>query len=129
MSDPSLKPQGPWEVCRRFKIPAFSQPADAIPLERALSEIPGIRSVSIDGSKHRLKVRYSITETDYQAIAGVLEANGFPTANGWWDSLRSSWLQNLDLTGRENASVKPSACCNRPPVPSSKTGGTPTDRH
>ena len=116
MTQASLKLQGPWEVRREIKIPSISQPEDVKPLEQALSQVSGVRAMSVDPSRHRLQVRYEITETDYQSIERALEAVGFPPAGGWWARRRSRWLQTMDLTGRENASVRPSACCNKPPV-------------
>ncbi len=116
MTDASLKLQGPWEVCRKIRIPAIAHPADARPVERALSQVPGVRALCVDIARRRLKVRYEITETDYQAIEEALEGVGFPPADGWWARRRANWLQSLDLTGRENAAVKPSPCCNRPPA-------------
>jgi hypothetical protein len=45
-----------------------------------------------------------------------MEAAGFPPADGYWARFKSGWYQSLDLTGRENAEVRPSACCNKPPT-------------
>jgi len=116
MTEASLQLQGPWEVRREIKVPTISQPEDAEPVERALSQIPGVRAMSVDFSRHRLKVRYEITETDYESLERALEAVGFPPAEGWWARRRAKWFQTMDLTGRENAAVRPSACCNKPPI-------------
>ena len=116
MTDASLKLQGPWEVRREIRVPSISRPDDANPVEQALSQVPGVRGMSVDVPRHRLKVRYEITQTDYQSLERTLESIGFPPAEGWWARRRSKWFQTMDLTGRENAAVRPSPCCNKPPT-------------
>lgn len=118
MTEAWLRVQGPWEVRREIKIPSISQPEDIKTVKEALSQVPGVRAVAVDPSKHRLEVRYEITQTDYQSIERVLEAVGFPPAGGWWARRRSKWFQSMDVTGRANAVARPSACCNKPPTSS-----------
>jgi len=116
MAYASLKRQGPWEVRRKFKVPAMARTTDARVVEQALVDMAGVRGFSVDVAKSSLSVRYETTETDYQKIRNALTAAGFPSADGWWARRKAVLFQNLDLTGRENATVKPSACCNKPPV-------------
>lgn len=115
MTHASLKLQGPWEVRRKFKVAGLSHAADARKVEQALFGIAGVRALSVDLSRRLVRVRYETTETDCQTIRNALETAGFPLADGWWTRRKYQWLQNLDLTGRENAGVKPSPCCNKPP--------------
>lgn len=111
----SLRPQGPWEVRRRIIIPGISQHSDVDAVEKILTEISGVRAVRIDESKHTATVRYEVTETDYCALEEALKTAGFESSPGWWARRKANWYQNLDLTGRENAGVRPSPCCNKPP--------------
>lgn len=104
-----------WEVRRRIRVPSLSDPAAARRVEQVLGEIDGVRGVTTNCSKHAISVRYLITATDYQSLERVLNTAGFPPASGHWARFRSSWLQSLDLTGRENADAPPPACCNKPP--------------
>lgn len=39
---------------------------------------------------------------------------GLPPMHGWRAERKAHRPQNLDLTGRENAAVRPSPCCNKP---------------
>jgi copper chaperone CopZ len=111
------EPRSAWEVKRKIRIPvALASAADAKTLEQALRDIDGILQVSANGAKGTVFVRYLVTKTDYQALECALEAAGFPPAAGRWARFRSGWYQSLDLTGRENAGARPSACCNKPPT-------------
>lgn len=115
MKNSALKLQGPWEVCRKFKIPTLSHGDDAEHLEQALNQIAGVRGLAVDLSRHSVRIRYETTETDYEAIRNALATAGLPPMHGWWAERKAHWLQNLDLTSRENAGVRPSPCCNKPP--------------
>lgn len=106
MTEESLKTQGPWEVRREFKIPSISQQKDTKALEEALLQVPGVRAMAFDPSRHRLEVRYDITETDYESIERAAEAVGFSPAGGWLARVRSKWLQNMDVNRRETAGVQ-----------------------
>jgi len=116
MAYASLELQGPWEVRRKFKVPAMAHTTDARVVEQALARVAGVRGFSVDVGKHSVRVRYETKETDYQTIRNAVTAAGFPSADGWWARRKAALFQNLDLTGRENATVKPSACCSKPPV-------------
>ena len=94
----------------------MSRPADAKSVEQALKAVSGVQAVVVDGSNQTATVRYEITETDYRALRVALKDAGFALSDGWWARRRSNWFQNLDLTGRENARVRPSPCCNKPPT-------------
>jgi hypothetical protein len=121
MTDTPLKPKGPWEVCRKFKVPALLRAADARVVEQALGQIGGIRALGVDISRCLVTVRYETTEIDHQGVRIALEAAGFPPADGWWARRRYKWLQRLDVTSRENAGARPSPCCNKPPNANSNT--------
>jgi len=116
MTHAALKLRGPWEVRRKFKIPALSDADGAEHVEQALNQVAGVRGFAIDLSHHLLRIRYETTETDYATIRKVLDAAGLPPTRGWWSDKKARWLQNLDLTSRENAGLRPSACCNKSPV-------------
>ena len=103
MTQESLKTQGPWEVRRELKIPSITQQKDTNALEQALMQVAGVRAMAFDPSRHRLVVRYDITETDYESIERVAEAVGFSPAGGWLARRRSKWLQNMDVSRRETA--------------------------
>lgn len=116
MKHPALKLQGPWEVRRKFKIPDLSDSADGEQVEQALNQIAGVRGLAVDLSHQLVRIRYETTKTDYETIRNVLSAAGLPPMHGWWADRKARWLQNLDLTSRENAGVRPSPCCNKPPT-------------
>ena len=115
MTSAALKLQGPWEVRRKFRIPALSDADGAEHVEQALNQVAGVRGVAIDFCHHLVRIRYETTETDYTTIRNALSAAGLPPKRGWWADQKARWLQNLDLTSRENAGVRPSPCCNKPP--------------
>ena len=116
MKNPALRLQGPWEVRRKFKVADLSDPAKGEHVEQALNQIAGVRGLAIDIPHRLVRVRYETTETDYQTIRNALTAAGLSPVRGWWADRRARWLHSLDLTSRENAGAKPSACCNRPPT-------------
>jgi copper chaperone CopZ len=92
--------------------------------ERALADVDGVLRVSADLDKSRVIVDYLVTRTDYQSLEGALEAAGVPPATSRWARFKSGWYQNLDLTGRDNASAPAPACCSKPPTPPPRA-----DRH
>jgi copper chaperone CopZ len=111
----SMQAKGAWEVRRDIRIPALDRETDAAMIERALTGVPGVRKVAFDLAKHRVTVRYDATGADYRSIIAILERTGFPPPNNHWSRLREAWCQYSDTTARENANVRPSACCNKPP--------------
>jgi copper chaperone CopZ len=115
MTNTALKLQGPWEVCRKFKIPKLSDPDGAKHVESALNDVVGVRGLAVDLPHHLVQIRYETTETDYEAIRNALSAAGLAPIHGWWSERKARWLQDLDLTSRENAGVRPSPCCSKPP--------------
>ena len=111
------EPKSAWEVKRKIRLAAaLTNPADTANIERTLRDTDGVVQVAADGPKGTIYVRYLVTETDYQALERALEAAGFPPNESRWARFKSGWYQNLDLTGRENAGARPSACCNKPPT-------------
>jgi copper chaperone CopZ len=115
MTDAPLKPKGPWDVRRKFKVPTLLHAADARVVEQALGQVGGIRALAVDISRRVVTVRYETTEADHEAVRIALEDAGFPPADGWWARRRYQWLQSVDVTSRENAGATPSPCCNKPP--------------
>ena len=111
-----IRPTRPWKVRRKFKVAGLSDAAQGEHLEQALNQITGVRGLAIDLPHRLVRVRYETTETDYQTIREVLAAAGLSPMRGWWADQKARWLQSLDLTSRENAGVKPPACCNKPPT-------------
>lgn len=114
MTQSALKLQGPWEVRRKFKIPALSDSGGAAKPDQALNQLTGVKGVAIDPDHHLVKIRYETTETDYTTISNALDAAGLPPKHGWWADRKATCLQNLDMTSPENAGVRPSPCCNKP---------------
>jgi hypothetical protein len=106
-----------WEVRRRIRVPGLRDRTDKAAAKRALNDVDGVLRVSVDSEKSRVIVDYLVTETDYQSLEQALEAAGVPPVTGRWARFKSGWYQNLDLTGRENASAPAAACCNKPPTP------------
>jgi copper chaperone CopZ len=113
-----------WEVRRRIRVPALRDKAGKAAAERALTNVDGVRGVSVVPEKSRVVVDYLVTKTDYQSLEGALEAAGVSPAAGRWARFKSGWYQNLKLTGRDNASAPAASCCSKPPIPPSRT-----DRH
>jgi len=113
-----------WEARRRIRVPGLRDNACKAAVERALTDVDGVLRVSVDPEKSRVVVDYLVTKTDYQSLEGALEAAGVPPAAGRWARFKSGWYQNLDVTGRDNASAPVPACCSKPPLPPSRT-----DRH
>ena len=111
----SMNPTGTWEVRRSIRIPALECEADAAVIEHALTGVPGVRKVATDLAKRKVTVRYDATGADYRSILTVLEKTGFPPLNNLWARITGAWRQYSDTTARENAHVRPSACCNKPP--------------
>jgi copper chaperone CopZ len=116
MTHNMMKLQGPWEVRRRFKVTGLSDFAGAERLEKTLAEVEGVCAVVADVAKHLVRVRYEITRTDSDTIRAALEAAGFHPLDGVWARWKYQWFQFVDVTGRDNAGVKPSPCCNKVPV-------------
>jgi len=115
-----VEPRSAWEVKRKIRLPAaLANPADLENVERTLRDIDGVLQVSADHAKRTILVRYLVTQTDYQSLERALDAAGLAPAAGRWARFKSGWYQNLDLTGRDNASAPAPACCSKPPsVPS-----------
>jgi hypothetical protein len=112
-----VEPRSAWEVKRKIRLPAaLANPADLENVERTLRDIDGVLQVSADHAKRTILVRYLVTQTDYQSLERALETAGLPLTDSRWARFKSGWYQSLDLTGRENAGARPSACCNKPPT-------------
>jgi len=110
-------PRSAWEVKRKIHLAAApANPADATTVERTLNDIDGVLEASANPAKGTILVRYLVTKTDYQTLEHKLEAAEFPPSESRWARFKSGWCQSLDLTGRENAGARPSACCNKPPT-------------
>ncbi len=111
----SLKPSGPWEVRRRIKLQSMSHAADALAVERAVAELPGVVKVVADLDKRHVEVRYDASRQNYQNIVETMEKTGFPPLDSWWSRFKGNWYRFSDETARENAKAPPPACCNKPP--------------
>ena len=116
MTQVEMKLGGPWEVRRRFKLAGASAPVQGKKVEHMLTQIPGVLGVSPDLTRNVVQVRYETTKTDYEAIRDALAASGFAPPGDRWAQWRARWWQYLDLTSRDNAGIKPSPCCNKPPT-------------
>ncbi|MEW8029015.1 MAG: heavy-metal-associated domain-containing protein [Candidatus Thiodiazotropha sp.] len=111
----SMKPSGPWEVRRRIKLQSMGHAADALAVERALTELPGVVKVAADVAKHRVVVRYNASQQNFQNIVETMEKTGFPPLNNWWSRFKRNWYRSSDEITRENANAPPPKCCNKPP--------------
>ena len=111
----SMKPTGTWEVRRRINVPALAHAADAMAVERAVGELPGVRKVATDLDKHQVVVRYDTSQCAYDSIVDVLKCIGFPPLDSWWNRLKGNWYQYTDTNASDNAKASPRACCNKPP--------------
>jgi len=108
-----------WEVKRRIRVPGLKGEADRAAAEKVLIGIDGVVEVSVSRDRPVVVVDYLLTRTDYQTLEHALDVAGLAPAAGHWARLKWGWYQNLDLTGRDNASAPAAACCNKPPsVPS-----------
>lgn len=100
---------------RAIKLPALSHPADAMAVEKALQQIPGIIRLQTDVKKRRLKVLYDVTNIDLTTIVDLLEDVGFPPEDNWWWRLKQSWYAYLDDNAKTNTKAPAPPCCNKPP--------------
>ena len=112
----AMKPHGAWEVRRRFVLVAALDATVADQLTGILAMIPGVLGTRIDQSSASIQVHYDITRTDFAALQYAIEAQGVHCSRGRWARWKAGWYQNMDLTGRENAGIRPAACCNKPPL-------------
>ena len=115
MKNNVLKCHGPWEVSRRFVFPAMSSAGDSESVRQAMDRLAGVRGAVFNLDWRTVTICYDTTETDYAAILEAADQAGYPPAAGWMAKIKRNWLQNMDLTSRENAGIKVSACCNKPP--------------
>lgn len=110
-----MKPTGTWDVRRKIRVPALGHAEDAMAVERVLDAISGVRMVAADVAKRQVTVLYDATVLDYRSIEEGLQTMGFPPLDTWWSRFKGSCFQYSDTNARENAHVRPSACCNKPP--------------
>ena len=111
----SLKPSGPWEVRRGIKLQSLGHAADALAVESALAELPGVVKAVAYVDKNRVEVRYDASLQNFYNIVETMEKTGFPPLDNWWSRFKGNWYRFSDETARENTKVAPSACCNKPP--------------
>ena len=111
----SMRPEGPWEVRRRIKLPSMKHAADGMAVERVVGEMPGVLAVLAKIDKHQVVVRYDASQLNYHSIMDTIEKTGFPPLNNWWNRFKGNWYRFFDENARENAKAPPSACCNKPP--------------
>lgn len=111
----SLKPSGPWEVRRRIKLQSMGHAADALAVEHALAELPGVVKVVADVDKQLVVVRYNASQQNYENIVETMKKTGFPPLNNWWSRFKRNWYHSSDEIARDNAHAPPPACCNKPP--------------
>ena len=109
-----LSAQGTWDVKRKLKLPGLHHERDAQTIAFALQRLPGVLATATDVGKSSVTVVYDITRIDYRRVLDSLAEAGFPVADNWWSRFRTNWLQNLDVTGRENANVPTPPCCSNP---------------
>lgn len=110
-----LKPSGPWEVRRKIKLQSMRHRADAMAIERALDDLPGVVKAAADVEKNRVVVRYNASQQNYRNIVETMEKTGFPPLDSWWCRFKRNWYQFSDENARDNAKAPPPACCSKPP--------------
>lgn len=104
-----------WQFSRRLRLPDLNDATAAQAVEQALTEMPGIRDFKLDIPRHELRVRYSATETGYQAIVDCLTGLGLAPQRSRWSRLKTAWYLFTEDNARQNAAAPPPACCNKPP--------------
>ena len=110
-----VKTLGAWEVRRKIDLAAVSGQATASRLARVLAAAKGMQGVRIDLGTAVVQLHYDITKTDFEALQRTIEANGARCPRRFLARMKARWCQYVDLAGRENAGIKPAACCNKPP--------------
>ena len=110
-----MKPHGAWEVRRKIDLASVPGQTTANRVARALAAAKGIQGVRIDPGAAVVQLHYDITKTDFEALQRTIEANGARCSRRILARIKARWCQYVDLTGRENAGIKPAACCNKPP--------------
>jgi copper chaperone CopZ len=113
--DDSLKPDGPWEVRRKIRLPSLRHAADGMAVERAIGEMPGVLAVTAEVDRQRVVVRYNASRQNYRNIMEIAEKTGFPALNSWWSRFKGNWYRFTDENARDNAKAPPPACCSKPP--------------
>ncbi len=111
----SLKPSDPWEVRRRIKLQSMGHAADALAVEQALVDLPGVVKAVADVEKRLVVVRYNASQQNFENIVETMEKTGFPPLNNWWSRFKRNWYHTTDEIARDNAHAPPPACCNKPP--------------
>ncbi len=111
----SLQPEKAWHMCRTIRLAALTHPADAMAIERALQQKPGIIRLQTDVKKKRLRIIYDVTVADLATIVDLLEGAGFPPENNWQWRLKYNWYTYLDENAKANAKAPAPPCCNKPP--------------
>jgi copper chaperone CopZ len=111
----SIKPEVAWEACRSMHLHSLSHAADAMAVEKALSEATGVIQIRLDLEKKCLKVLYNATVTSFASISELLEETGFPPDDSRWSRIRAGWYAFLDENARTNARAHAPPCCNKPP--------------
>lgn len=105
-----------WMVTRNFSIPSLLSAADASVIEQRLATHAGVVNVSASPRRHRLRVRYLATLTDYRSLCHALADAGYRIGNGFWARIAADWNQEKDHNRRVTAGLPPAACCNHAPV-------------
>jgi uncharacterized protein YchJ len=111
----SHKSEGTWDVRRNITIPSLQHEADSRSVRGVVDTLAGVCQAEVELRRHRLKVRYDVTQVDFQMIKAELETAGYPTATGRWLRIKERWYRFIDTNMRENAHAPPPACCNKPP--------------
>jgi copper chaperone CopZ len=119
----NLSVQGAWEVKRHFNLPTMTHDRDARTVTDRIGRLTGVRGTRADVRRHRVTVVYDTTRLYYRQVLDALAETGYPVPETWWSRLKTSWLQNLDETGRGNANRPEAPCCSNP------KGIAPTKRH
>ncbi len=102
-------------VRRRFEIPALKTPDDAENIRHFLLESCQLLALKTDSRKHRLEVRYDVTQTTCNKLLSVLEKNGYPVIDSWTSHMKIYGYNFIEDNMRANAKAPPPSCCNKPP--------------
>ncbi len=98
--------QSAWLVKRGFRVASAS---------KRVEQLPDVLELVWNSRGNKLYLTYDIRIIDYLTVLNQLSSAGVIVRQGFWSRLLGKFHQYSDRVGRENASVKPGPCCNKPP--------------
>lgn len=93
----------------------------AVPQYQAVDEsikqiiaLPGVARAVMKSERKQLEVTYDVRKSVAADIQRVIASEEMAAPSSIWRRLRLAWLNNLDISRRDNAAHHP-ACCSKPP--------------